>query len=306
MVVLGIVRVDESLAITVAVKVCAGRTPTGLHGQPGLEARNAICRHPFVVKLGIDHVPSIGVVSGQVEEVHAGEDDKESAQQRDGVDRIRGVEPLKENKRGAKCGGRERDIVEGVHTEPLLALGCHCFRGRVHVHRGRERVQRFVEVVHLGENAEACHDGKHIGGCVNKLVVALKREFHSNAKGLDRHNRDRANGGADGDVDERVLLSVQRSNSIDHHCGEACHGQTVQKEGCAKVSSKQKDQAHVLDVRAFTAYPKSVSIRSTGLSGGAWRTMTTDPRRHIAQPNFPNIPNRSLRKYEPRTALYYC
>lgn len=44
---------------------------------------------------------------------------------------------------------------------------------------------------------------------------------------------------------------------------------------------------------------------STGLSGGAWRTMTTEPKRHIAQPNLPSVPNRSFRIYEPRTALIW-
>lgn len=32
--------------------------------------------------------------------------------------------------------------------------------------------------------------------------------------------------------------------------------------------------------------------------------MTTDPSRHMAQPSLPNMPNLSLRKYDPRTALW--
>lgn len=31
--------------------------------------------------------------------------------------------------------------------------------------------------------------------------------------------------------------------------------------------------------------------------------MTTDPSKHSAQPNFPNTPSISLRKYELKTAL---
>lgn len=38
------------------------------------------------------------------------------------------------------------------------------------------------------------------------------------------------------------------------------------------------------------------------LSGGAWRTIITEPMRHIAQPNFPSVPSSSFKKYEPSTA----
>jgi hypothetical protein len=44
------------------------------------------------------------------------------------------------------------------------------------------------------------------------------------------------------------------------------------------------------------------STVSISLSGGACRTMTTDPVRQIAQPSFPRIPNSSCKKYAPRTA----
>lgn len=42
-----------------------------------------------------------------------------------------------------------------------------------------------------------------------------------------------------------------------------------------------------------------VSISS---SGGACRTITTAPMRQMALPSFPNVPNSSLRKYDPKTA----
>lgn len=38
------------------------------------------------------------------------------------------------------------------------------------------------------------------------------------------------------------------------------------------------------------------------LSGGACKTIMTDPIRHIAQPSFPNVPSTSFKKYEPSTA----
>lgn len=57
---------------------------------------------------------SVGIVSRQVEQVDAGEDDQESAKQGNCVHGIGGVESLEENKRSAERGGRKGDIVEGV------------------------------------------------------------------------------------------------------------------------------------------------------------------------------------------------
>jgi hypothetical protein len=38
------------------------------------------------------------------------------------------------------------------------------------------------------------------------------------------------------------------------------------------------------------------------LSGGACKTIMTDPIRHIAHPSFPSVPNSSFKKYDPSTA----
>lgn len=75
--------------------------PARLHRPPGLEAGNAIRRHPFIIQLRTKQVPSIGIMPGKVQKVHAGEDCEESAEQRDGVDSITCIESLEENKGGA-------------------------------------------------------------------------------------------------------------------------------------------------------------------------------------------------------------
>jgi hypothetical protein len=41
---------------------------------------------------------------------------------------------------------------------------------------------------------------------------------------------------------------------------------------------------------------------SISLSGGAWRTMITEPMRQIAHPSLPNVPSFSFKKYDPSTA----
>ena len=56
------------------------------------------------------------------------------------------------------------------------------------------------------------------------------------------------------------------------------------------------------DVPGCKARCKISSTDSTSLSGGACRTIMTDPIRHIAQPILPSSPSCSSRKYEPRTA----
>lgn len=58
----------------------------------------------------------------EVQEIDTGKDLKEAAQQRDGVDRIRSVEALEQNKRGTKCGGCEGDVVERVYAVTKLIL----------------------------------------------------------------------------------------------------------------------------------------------------------------------------------------
>lgn len=117
MVVLNVIGVDETLPIAVAVhKGNARGASARLHGPPGLEAGNCIGGHAFVIELGIDQMPAVGVMPGKVEQIYSREDDEESTEQGDCVDRIGGVEPLEENERSAKRSRRERNVVEGIDT----------------------------------------------------------------------------------------------------------------------------------------------------------------------------------------------
>lgn len=65
----------------------------GLHGASGLVTRNCIGRHRFIIDL-VKQLPSIGIVSREVQKVDTGEDDQESTEQRDSVYGICGVKAL--------------------------------------------------------------------------------------------------------------------------------------------------------------------------------------------------------------------
>lgn len=54
------------------------------------------------------------------------------------------------------------------------------------------------------------------------MIVAGKRELEGDAESLDRHDGDGANRRADGQIDEGILLSIARSDSVNHEDGE-CH-----------------------------------------------------------------------------------
>lgn len=60
-----------------------------------------------------------------------------------------------------------------------------------------------------------------------ELVVASKCEFQSNAEGLDGHDGDGSDSRANGEVDERILLSVDGGNLVDHGNGERDDGNGV-------------------------------------------------------------------------------
>lgn len=65
---------------------------------------------------------------------------------------------------------------------------------------------------------------------MRELIVASQGELHGNAKSLDGHDRNGANGGADGDENERVLLSIHRRYPVNHDGRENSHRKTVAKE----------------------------------------------------------------------------
>ena len=98
------------------------------------------------------------------------------------------------------------------------------------LHVAGEASKRLVEVVHLGQDADAGEDHEDISRGVGELVVAGKRELEGDAKSLDGHDRDGADSRADGQVDESILLAVDRRNLVDHEDGEADDRDSVEKE----------------------------------------------------------------------------
>ena len=57
-----------------------------------------------------------------------------------------------------------------------------------HVHVGRERVQRLVEVVHLHENTGRDHNTEYVGTRVGELIVSRNCKLDRDTETLDSHN----------------------------------------------------------------------------------------------------------------------
>lgn len=98
------------------------------------------------------------------------------------------------------------------------------------LHVGRERSESLVKVIHLRQDADCRENHKDIGRRVRELVVASECELKSNAKGLDGHDRDGADGRADGQVDQGVSLAVDGGNSVDHQDGKSHDSKGIQQE----------------------------------------------------------------------------
>ena len=177
---------------------------------------------------------AVGVVAREVEQVDAGEDDKEAAEKRDCVYGGGGVEALEEQEGGCEGAGREGYVVEGVDTidnQHFVTIQM-LRRGRLDVHVGGELAQRLVEVVHLRENASDNHNDKHICRGVRKLIIPRKRHLERQPKRLDEHDRDGPSGRADGEVNERVLAPVLGRDLVDHKGGEDGDEEAVEQEAC--------------------------------------------------------------------------
>jgi hypothetical protein len=173
-------------------------------------------------------VGAVGVFSREIEEVDAGKDDEEAAEQGDGVYGGGGVEALEEEAGGDEGAGGEGDVVEGVDAGGRLVAEQFWVEGDVHV--GGELAQGLVEVVHLREDAAYDHDDEDVGRGVGELVVAREGHLEGNAEGLDEHDGDRAGGGADGEVDQGVLAAVLGSDLVDHEDGEDGDEKAVNEE----------------------------------------------------------------------------
>ena len=63
---------------------------------------------------------AVGVFARQVEEVYTRKYNKETTKERNGVDRRRGVEALKQEARSNESASRKCYIVKGIHA------GLHC------------------------------------------------------------------------------------------------------------------------------------------------------------------------------------
>lgn len=123
--ILKIVGMDETFAVALAIQKSYARgappvrvlTPPRLHRPPGVEAGNSVRGNTvFFVNLAVEELATVRVVSRKVEEIHAGEDNQESAKKRDGIDGVGGVEAFEKDKRSAKRSCSERDVVERVDT----------------------------------------------------------------------------------------------------------------------------------------------------------------------------------------------
>jgi hypothetical protein len=73
---------------------------------------------------------------------------------------------------------------------------------------------------------------------VGELVVAGEGELEGNAEAFDCHDRNAANGRADGEVDHWVALSIDWRDLVDHYGGKDGNKHAVNHECCNLVSDQ--------------------------------------------------------------------
>lgn len=130
---------------------------------------------------------SFWIFPREVEEVNAGEDDEETAEERDGVDRIGRVEALEEDEGRQEGKSCKCHIIKRVDTVAKSACGREVLR-LIDVHVGTELAQCLVEVVHLRHDCCDCDNQEDIGARMCKLVAAAECELERNTKTLDSAN----------------------------------------------------------------------------------------------------------------------
>lgn len=108
----------------------------------------------------------------------------------------------------------------------------------MNIHVGWKLAERLVEVIHLRQDADSRDNHKHIGRSVSELVVARKSQLQSDAERFDGHDRDGSHKRADTEVYEWVMLSVDRSNLVNHENGEGRDRDGVYQEAWPSVSFK--------------------------------------------------------------------
>ena len=84
------------------------------------------------------------------------------------------------------------------------------------LHIRRERIQCFVEVVDLYEDAHDHDNCEDIRARMRELITSAQCELERDAKSLDGHDGHGANKRAYGDVYERVRITVLRCDGVDH------------------------------------------------------------------------------------------
>lgn len=104
-----------------------------LHAKPRLYRTNSIDGYPIHLGVlpstraisraigGDAQVGAVRVFTGEVEEVDAGENCQEAAEEGDGVDGVGGVEAAEEDEGGAEGAGCEGYVVEGVDSGVLVS-----------------------------------------------------------------------------------------------------------------------------------------------------------------------------------------
>lgn len=96
------------------------------------------------------------------------------------------------------------------------------------VHIRGECIESLVEVVHLDQYTGSGHNTKHVSAWVRELVIPGKGEFDCNAEAFDRHDRNGANQGADGDVNDGICASVPGDDGENHEHAEHGNREAVQ------------------------------------------------------------------------------
>lgn len=226
-----VVRADQALAVRAdAAEPVAALGPARLHAHARLDARDHVGARGVAAVAARERLGAVGVVAAEVEEVDARKGDKEAADEREGADHVGCVEAVEEDEGRAEGGRGEGDVVEGVDAgEWGLVVVEHWGIG-FDIHVGGELAKSLVKVVHLRQDADGRDNHKHVGRRVGELVVAGKRQLEGDAKGLDGHDRDGADGRADAQVDERVLLAVSRRHLVDHDTRERADDEGIQQE----------------------------------------------------------------------------
>ena len=165
-------------------------------------------------------------LSGEVEEVDSEECDDETAEEGKSVAAVGGIKSLKKDQRGHDRRTREPNIVHRVYT--VLQVSSWVTDGIGDVHIRRECVESLVKVVHLNQYTSGGDNTEHVGARVRELVVPGKGEFDCNAEAFDRHDRNGANHGADGDVNDGICASIPGNDGENHERAENSNRKAVQ------------------------------------------------------------------------------